>query len=141
MKQFLFSRLLFLVFAGLFLAAFLLSNCAGLEGRGLEGRGMKSESRTEENRIDGADGGYRVCEGAAPGYRGTIRVRVGYENGAITDITVIESREDRAVGGAAMEELADLVLMYNSTEVDAVSGATETSKGFLAAIESAILNP
>jgi uncharacterized protein with FMN-binding domain len=93
------------------------------------------KNRTEEDRVDG------VYEGEALGYRGTIRVRVGCENGAITDITVIESKEDRAVGGAAMEELADMVLMYNTTEVDAVSGATETSRGFLAAIENAIMGP
>jgi uncharacterized protein with FMN-binding domain len=78
-------------------------------------------------------------EGSAMGYRGEIRVSVGYEKGAITDITVIESSEDRAVGGAAIEELTDLVLMYNTTELDAVSGATETSKGFLEAIENAIM--
>ena len=79
-----------------------------------------------------------VYEGVAAGYRGLIRVRVGLENGTITEITVIESNEDRAVGAAAIEELADLVLMYNTTELDAISGATETSKGFLAAIEDAI---
>ena len=81
-----------------------------------------------------------IYEGAAMGYRGIIRVRVGMENGAITEITVLESREDIAVGGAAIEELTDLVMMYNTTEIDAVSGATGTSKGFLAAIENAIMN-
>ena len=80
-----------------------------------------------------------VYEGEAMGYRGIIRVRVGMENGIITEITVLESHEDRAVGGAAIEELTDMVMMYNSTEIDAVSGATETSKGFLEAIENAIL--
>ena len=82
-----------------------------------------------------------VYEGAAMGYRGMIHVRVGMENGTITEITVVESCEDSAVGGAAIEELADLVLMYNTTELDAVSGATETSEGFLAAVERAILGP
>ena len=80
-----------------------------------------------------------VYEGAAMGYRGMIRVRVGLEQGAITEIAVIESREDRNVGGAAIDELTDLVLMYNTTELDAVSGATESSEGFLAAIENAIM--
>ena len=82
-----------------------------------------------------------VYEGAAMGYRGMIRVRVGIEQGAITEITVIESREDRNVGEAAIEELTDLVLMYNTTEIDVVSGATETSKGFLEAIDNAIMGP
>jgi uncharacterized protein with FMN-binding domain len=80
------------------------------------------------------------AEGSAMGYRGMIHVRVGMDKGTITDITVIESDEDWAVGGAAIEELTDLVLMENSTEIDAVSGATETSKGFLEAIENAIMN-
>jgi uncharacterized protein with FMN-binding domain len=80
-------------------------------------------------------------EGAAMGYRGMIHVRVGMENGAITEINVVESGEDPAVGGAAIEELTDLVLMYNTTELDAVSGATETSRGFLEAVENAIFSP
>jgi len=80
-------------------------------------------------------------EGSAMGYRGMIHVRVGMENGAITEITVIESCEDPAVGGAAIEELTDLALMYNTTEIDAVSGATETSRGFLEAVENAIFSP
>jgi uncharacterized protein with FMN-binding domain len=78
-------------------------------------------------------------EGSAMGYRGEIRVRVAYTQDTITEITVIESSEDRAVGGAAIEELTDLVLMYNTTEIDVISGATETSKGFLEAIENAIM--
>jgi uncharacterized protein with FMN-binding domain len=80
-----------------------------------------------------------VYEGAAMGYRGMIHVQVGFEQGTITEITVIESGEDWAIGGAAIEELTDLVLMYNTTEVDVVSGATETSRGFLEAIENAIM--
>jgi uncharacterized protein with FMN-binding domain len=80
-------------------------------------------------------------EGSAMGYRGMIHVRVGMEDGAITEITVIESAEDPAIGGAAIEELTDLALMYNTTEIDAVSGATETSRGFLEAVENAIFSP
>ena len=80
-----------------------------------------------------------VYEGAAMGFRGIIRVQVGFENGIITEITVVESGEDPAVGGAAIEELTDMVLMYNTTGIDAVSGATETSRGFLEAVENAIM--
>ena len=80
-------------------------------------------------------------EGAAMGYRGIIRVRVGLDRGTITNITVLESGEDRNVGGAAIEELTDLALMYNTTELDAISGATETSRGFLEAVERAIMGP
>jgi uncharacterized protein with FMN-binding domain len=91
------------------------------------------------NRAESGNAASLYAEGSAMGYRGEIRVRVAYTQGAVMDITVIESSEDRAVGGAAIEELTDLVLMYNTTEIDAVSGATETSKGFLEAIENAIM--
>jgi len=84
-------------------------------------------------------GNIAVYEGAAIGYRGVIRVSVAVEDGTITGITVLESDEDRAVGGLAMEELTDLILMYNTTEVDVISGATETSQGFIDAVENAIM--
>jgi len=54
---------------------------------------------------------------------------------------VVESYEDRNVGEAAIEELTDLVLMYNTTELDAISGATESSRGFLEAVGHAIMEP
>ena len=79
--------------------------------------------------------------GEAAGFRGIIRVRVVMEQGTITEIILVESHEDRAVGGAAIEELTDLVLLYNTTELDLIAGASETSKGFLAAVENATLNP
>jgi uncharacterized protein with FMN-binding domain len=37
-----------------------------------------------------------------------------------------------------MAELTELVLDYQSTDIDAVSGATESSAGFLAAVEDAL---
>ena len=93
--------------------------------------GCASQKSVDENEAE--------YEGAAMGYRGIICVRVVMESGNITEITIIESSEDEAVGGAAIEELTDLALMYNTTELDVISGATETSKGFLAAIENAII--
>ncbi|MDR0495265.1 MAG: FMN-binding protein [Treponema sp.] len=95
---------------------------------------LKNETAANTGELSSTE-----TDGSAMGYRGMIHVRVGMDKGAITDITVIESQEDRAVGGEAIEELADLVLMYNTTELDAVSGATETSKGFLEAVENAIM--
>jgi uncharacterized protein with FMN-binding domain len=81
-----------------------------------------------------------VYEGTALGYRGPIRVLVRVSDGSITEIEIVESEEDAFVGGAAMEELLDMVILYNSTDIDAVSGATESSRGFLEAVENAIMN-
>jgi uncharacterized protein with FMN-binding domain len=78
-------------------------------------------------------------EGTAQGYRGPISLQVRLNAGTITEIIIIESEEDRSVGGAAMEELIDLVILYNSTDVDVISGATESSRGFLEAVDNAIM--
>ena len=80
-----------------------------------------------------------VFEGTGQGYRGAITVQVRINGADITEINVIDSIEDKLIGGAAMEELIDMVIMYNSTDIDAVSGATETSRGFLEAVENAIM--
>ena len=81
-----------------------------------------------------------VYEGTAQGYRGPIRVQVRLNEGSITEIVIVDSEEDNFVGGAAMEELIDMVIMYNTADIDAVSGATESSRGFLKAVENAIMN-
>jgi uncharacterized protein with FMN-binding domain len=80
-----------------------------------------------------------IFEGSAMGYRGPIYVQVHMSAGAITDITIVDSMEDRFVGGAAMEELIDIVIETNSADVDVISGATVTSKGFLDAGNNAIM--
>jgi len=88
-------------------------------------------------RLAGED---EILEGSAKGYRGLITVQVRMNGVFITDITIIDSMEDRFVGEAAMEELIDLVIMYNTTDIDVISGATESSRGFLNAVENAIIN-
>ena len=81
-----------------------------------------------------------VFEGTGQGYRGPVTVQVWVSGGSITQIVVIDSEEDRFVGGAAIEELIDAVIVCNTTDVDAVSGATESSRGFLEAVENAIMS-
>jgi uncharacterized protein with FMN-binding domain len=93
-----------------------------------------SGGRTEQDAA--AD---NVYEGAGEGYRGPVRVQVRMAGGSITAIEIIDSGEDFSVGQVAMEELMDMVILYNTTDLDAVSGATESSKGFLEAVENAIM--
>ena len=89
-----------------------------------------------EERLTIEDG---VYEGIGHGYHGLIHVKVHLEGGIISGIDIINSEEDLSVGVEAMEELIDLVIEYNSTDVDVISGATESSRGFLEAIENAII--
>jgi uncharacterized protein with FMN-binding domain len=58
--------------------------------------------------------------------------------GLIRDIEIAEHREDPAVGGEAMTELLEQALAYGPVEIDVVSGATESSRGFLNALEDAL---
>jgi uncharacterized protein with FMN-binding domain len=111
----------------------LFSGCAGFSG----GRRVERPDTEAQQALETAD----THEGIGQGYRGPIRVRVRMEGGSIAEITIIDSNEDKAVGGAAMEELLELVLLYNTTDLDAVSGASESSKGFLSAVKDAILSP
>ena len=77
-------------------------------------------------------------EGSGRGYHGPIYVEVEVSHAGIEDITITSHSEDAYPGGAAMEELLEAVLETGSTEMDAVSGATFSSAGFLEAVEDAL---
>ena len=82
-----------------------------------------------ENQYIGSD---------ANGIGGKIVVRVTYADGTISDVEVLEQNETPEFGGAALEELPAKVVEADSTEVDVITGATITSKAFLAAVADAI---
>jgi uncharacterized protein with FMN-binding domain len=78
-------------------------------------------------------------EGRGEGYEGRrIKVEVTVSENKILRIEVVEHEETPGLGTAAFEELSETVLDFNSVDVDAVSGATETSKGFLEAVTKAL---
>ena len=77
-------------------------------------------------------------EGTGQGYRGPIHVEVELSHAGIEDITITGHSEGAYPGGAAMEELLEAILETGSTELDAVSGATFSSAGFLEAVEDAL---
>ena len=85
--------------------------------------------------INLAPGSY---EGTGQGYRGPIIVRVEASAAGIEDIAIISHSESAYPGLAAMEELMEQVLETGSTDLDAISGATYSSRGFLEAVEDAL---
>lgn len=110
---------------------------AVLAGCGTSGRGT-SPSGEAGPAAEYRDGEY---EGSGQGLRGPVVIRLRIEAGIITDLAIVRHEDDEYSGGPAMESLAELVLEYNGTDgVDAVSGATESSAGFLAAVEEALAN-
>jgi uncharacterized protein with FMN-binding domain len=77
-------------------------------------------------------------EGSGEGYNGVIRVVVETDTASIIDINVLENNEDPLIGGEAIRELKEIVLETDSTDIDAISGATETCEGFIYAVDDAL---
>ena len=67
-----------------------------------------------------------------------IVVSVTVDQNNILSITVEDHYETVGTGTKAFSILPDLIIKANSTNVDAVTGATITSKGFLEAVEDAL---
>ncbi|MDR0663545.1 MAG: FMN-binding protein [Spirochaetaceae bacterium] len=77
-------------------------------------------------------------EGFGKGYNGTIHVVVETDSTSIIDINVLQEDEDLLIGVEAIAELKEFVLETDSTETDAISGATASSEGFMEAVEDAL---
>lgn len=78
------------------------------------------------------DGTYK---GESEGRNGKIKVEVTVASGKITDINVTESKEDKTF---VYERMTKTILKHNNINIDSISGASYTSKGFLKAIEKAL---
>lgn len=76
-------------------------------------------------------------EGSADGYAGKIDVKVTLEDGEITNIET-EHQETETLGGVAIEGITEDIVSQQTVNVDAVSGATVSSDGFLAAVIAAL---
>jgi len=79
-----------------------------------------------------------VYLGNGNGYRGMIQVRVQTSAAGIEDVAIVSHQESNFPGLAAIEELLEQVLETGETDLDAVSGATYSSRGFLWAVEDAL---
>ena len=77
-------------------------------------------------------------DGTGRGYRGPIHVQVQVIPAGIEDITITGHSEGVYPGAYAMEELLDTILETGSVDLDAVSGATYSSRGFLEAVQAAL---
>lgn len=76
--------------------------------------------------------------GEAQGYGGTLRVSVTMDGDKIADVQVISHSETQNIGTRAIEALPKDIVSANTTEVDAISGATVTSNAIKAAVRDAL---
>lgn len=84
-----------------------------------------------------ADGTYT---GTAAGRNGDVVVSVTVNNGKIASVDIVQHEETAGLSDAAIAEIPAAIVKKNSTKVDAVSGATVTSKAIMAAVDAALAN-
>ncbi|MFQ9695635.1 MAG: FMN-binding protein [Zhenhengia sp.] len=71
-------------------------------------------------------------EGEADGKHGAIKVSVLLENGQIADIEILETKENVVLSEPVYTKVKQTMINNNNVNVDAISGATETSNGYIA---------
>ncbi len=76
--------------------------------------------------------------GTGSGYGGEIILDVVTDGDEILQILVVEESETGGLGDEAIDQMIEAVLEAQSTDVDTVTGATESSEGALEAIEDAL---
>ncbi len=76
--------------------------------------------------------------GSAQGYQSEIVVEVTVADGVITAVEVVESDETPGLSDPAIEQIPPAVVEAQSTAVETVTGATETSQGILDAVADAL---
>ena len=103
-----------------------------------------TEAEAEAEKTDEApasDAAYTDGEYTAEGkgIGGTVPVTVTVKDGKIAEVTVGDNSETQGIGSKAIEQLPEAIVAANGTEgVDAVSGATVTSKAIFTAVDEAL---
>lgn len=82
-----------------------------------------------------ADGSFT---GSGRGHHGDIKVEVTIESGSIASIDVLENPENKVLSAPVYEKLSKAMIDSNSADVDAVSGASDSSRGFTEAVADAL---
>ena len=76
-------------------------------------------------------------EATAQGHNGDIRVRVTFNDSCMERIEVLEQTETPHVGDIVFSELSPRLIEDNGTGVDAMTGATVSSRALMKAVEDA----
>ncbi len=84
----------------------------------------------------------RTVAGEAYGFNEEVPIKVEVsllkDEDKIVEIVTVEHAETDGISDPAFEKIPRAIIEAQSTDVDAVSGATETSKAIIEAVENAI---
>lgn len=97
--------------------------------------GSDAAAATPEVQGNYKDG---VYEGTGKGNNGDIKVEVTVEGGNITSVVLKEHGETEGIYEAAEKAVVTDIIKTQNAEVDAVSGATNTSNGIMEAVANAL---
>lgn len=110
------------------------------EGSASSSSGSTSSGTTTTTASGMTDGTY--TGGAANTRYGPVQVQITVSGGVIADVQVVDypnsNREDQQINGRALPVLVSETTQAQSSEIDMVSGATYTSQGYIASLQSAI---
>ncbi|MGW0695632.1 FMN-binding protein [Streptomyces sp. NPDC002738] len=112
-------------------------------GSTTEAGGGSSAATPGAGSDSGSSAATRSVTGAAEQTRfGPVQVRITVEGSKITDVTVLQypsdNPKDQEINSYALPTLNQEAISAQSAEIDAVSGATFTSDGYIDSLQSAI---
>lgn len=77
--------------------------------------------------------------GEANGINGPIKVEVVVKDGALSDIQLLEHTETSGLGDSAMNQILPTMVENQTTNVEAIAGATRSSEGLKQAVRNALM--
>ncbi len=80
----------------------------------------------------------KTLTGTAKGFGGDVTVTVTVNGNDITDVKAVGDSETQGVGSNAIDQLPQLIIDADSTDVDGVTGATMTSNAIKEAVNNAL---
>ncbi len=115
---------------------------SALEASGDKASTNSTAASSDSKAVDAnsASGTYKDGEyfGKASAYNGNVEVKVTISGGKMTAIDIVKTKDDEDYFFDAQKKVIPEILEKQSTEVDAVAGATTSSEGIAHAVEKAL---
>ena len=115
---------------------------SALEASGDKASANSTAASSDSKAVDAnsASGTYKDGEyfGKASAYNGNVEVKVTISGGKMTAIDIVKTKDDEDYFFDAQKKVIPEILEKQSTDVDAVAGATTSSEGIAHAVEKAL---
>ena len=114
---------------------------SALEASGDKASANSTAASSDSKAVDAnTSGTYKDGEylGKASAYNGNVEVKVTISGGKMTAIDIVKTKDDEEYFFDAQKKVIPEILEKQSTDVDAVAGATTSSEGIAHAVEKAL---